>query len=432
MNRSLTIIGGGFSGIAAAVRAAEAGKEPLLLERRPFLGGRAYSFSHDNLPYTVDNGQHVLMRCCTHVIDLLEKIGADEVSFQAGFRIPFLSKEGTAHILSAPSWLPTQLGLFVAFARYSPAGLSAALGLRRVQRDLRRPPTGVSVADWLKSSGQTDRIQRSFWIPLCHSVMNASPEDAPADELLTVLSEAFGTPSGAAMGWATTGLTELCASKARAFIESRGGQVRSSAFVTEMTQETDQWSLDLRNADTVVSKRVILAVPPLRAADLLGHVLPDLANLLTRYTPSPILGINLWFDRPIMNTAFVGFLDGSVEWVFDRQALTGQPSEHGYHYALVTSASSKLLEHDDADLVDIALDELRSRKLVQPDEEPVRTLVIQERQATYLRPLGDPPIPNGTDLSGLFLAGDWTDTSLPPTIEGAVRSGNRAADLALV
>tara|TARA_B100000700_G_scaffold297801_1_gene363056 strand:- start:647 stop:1435 length:789 start_codon:yes stop_codon:yes gene_type:complete len=262
--------------------------------------------------------------------------------------------------------------------------------------------------------------------------MNASPEDAPADELLTVLSEAFGTPSGAAMGWATTGLTELCASKARAFIESRGGQVRSSAFVTEMTQETDQWSLDLRNADTVVSKRVILAVPPLRAADLLGHVLPDLANLLTRYTPSPILGINLWFDRPIMNTAFVGFLDGSVEWVFDRQALTGQPSEHGYHYALVTSASSKLLEHDDADLVDIALDELRSRKLVQPDEEPVRTLVIQERQATYLRPLGDPPIPNGTDLSGLFLAGDWTDTSLPPTIEGAVRSGNRAADLALV
>ena len=153
---------------------------------------------------------------------------------------------------------------------------------------------------------------------------------------------------------------------------------------------------------------------------------------LDTYSPSPILGINLWFDRPLLNQLFVGFLGYTVEWAFNKPALFGSTDQASDgHITLVVSASADLLSMSEDELVELGLQDLRKAGLIGQNEAPIHTLVIHEKQATYLRPFTSDAIPATTDIPGLFLAGDWTDTGLPPTIESAVRSGNHAADLVI-
>jgi hydroxysqualene dehydroxylase len=428
----VVVVGGGFAGLSAAVRLASAGYTPTVLERRPILGGRAYSFMDVEAGYQIDNGQHIFMRCCHSVISFLETIGSSSIHFESQFRIPFIDGTGAWHILSAPNWLPPSTGLLAAFLRFDPATWRDAVGLRRIQPYFDEPPADITVSQWLDTCKQSSSIRTTFWNPLCLSVMNASPEIAPARELVAVLSEAFAQQGGANMGWATTGLSETYAAQSRAYIEQRGGHVTTGAYVSSVEQANKGIAVGTRDQTGGETKAVILAVPPPRASSLLPPALKSLADQLKHLVPSPILGINLWFNRPLIDEPFVGLLGGMIEWVFNRAELTGRKNpDTGYHHSLVVSASGDLLSEPDSVLVQLALDDLRRAELIDQDESPLRSLVVHEKRATYVRPVGLPAVPNTTNVPGLYLAGDWTDTGLPPTIESAVRSGNQAAGLVI-
>ncbi len=430
-DHDVIIVGGGFAGLSAAVKLAQTGHRPLLLERRPTLGGRAYSFTHDETGDIVDNGQHVLMRCCHAVQGFLDTIGANNLHFNDRFSIPFIDAGGQRHRLEAPAWLPPSFGLFVAFLKFGPTTWRDAIGLRRALPYFQSPPQGISVSQWLDEVGQSDAIRQNFWHPLCLSVLNAPPETAPARELLTVLAEAFLQPGGASMGWSTVGLSELYPEQATSFIKQHHGEVRTGVYVNGVDTSSEQIGITLRDRSTLTTSTLILAIPPPRASELLTTPsLDSLRSRLDTFEPSPILGINLWFDRPVLEEPFIGLLGGTVEWVFNKPALFGRsPEKTDGHLSLVVSASTALLSKSDEELVQIGLEDLRRAGLIDRDEHPVHTLVIHEKQATYSRPFTTDPIPVETDIPGLLLAGDWTDTGLPPTIESAVRSGNRAADL---
>jgi len=431
IDHDVVIVGGGFAGLSAAVKLAQAGHSPLLLERRPILGGRAYSFTHGETGDTVDNGQHVLMRCCHAVLTFLETIGSDAIHFNDRFSIPFVDDRGRWHRLEAPAWLPPSLGLFVAFVKFGPTSWRDAVGLRRVLPYFQAPPNGISVSQWLDEADQSDAIRRSFWHPLCRAVLNAPPETAPARELLAFLAEAFSQPAGASLGWSTVGLSGLYTEQARTFIERHRGEVRTGIYVTQVDPRADRFHLTLRDRSTLTTAALILAVPPPHVSQLLATTpLEPLLDRLNTFKPSPILGINLWFKRPVLEVPFIGLLDGTVEWVFNKPVLFGPSGKASAgHLSLVVSASTALLSRSDEELVDIGLEDLRRAGLIHADERPTHSLVIHEKRATYSRPFASNPVPIETDIPGLLLAGDWTDTGLPPTIESAVRSGNRAADL---
>jgi zeta-carotene desaturase len=432
MNEDVIIVGGGFSGLAAAVRLVEAGRKPLVLERRQTLGGRAFSLTHEETGDTVDNGQHVLMQCCHAVTTFLETIGSGPVHFEDRFSIPFIDEKGQRHRLESPRWLPPSLGLFFGFLKFGPTSMADAIGLSRAVATFGKVPRGISVSTWLDQTRQSVAIRDSFWRPLCISVMNAPTETAPADELVSVLSEAFSTPGGVFMGWSTVGLSNLYPKQARAFIDNGGGEVRGGLSVSKVDYRDNRIAISLRDNSTLDSNAVILAVPPPRARDILLTVCPELAVQLETYSPSPILGINLWFDRPLLDQPFVGFLGYTVEWAFNKPALFGSTDQASDgHITLVVSASADLLSMSKDELVELGLQDLRKAGLIGQNEAPIHTLVIHEKQATFLRPFTSDAIPATTDIPGLFLAGDWTDTGLPPTIEGAVRSGNHAADLVI-
>ena len=432
MNEDVIIVGGGFSGLAAAVRLVEAGRKPLVLERRQTLGGRAFSLIHEETGDTVDNGQHVLMQCCHSVSKFLETIGSGPVHFEDRFSIPFIDEKGQRHCLEYPRWLPPSIGFFFAFLKFGPTSMADAFGLSRVTAKFGKVPRGISVATWLDQSKQSDAIRDSFWAPLCISVMNAPPETAPADELVSVISEAFSISGGTFMGWPTVGLSNLYPKQARAFIVNGGGQVRGGISVREVDYRDNRIVISLRDNSTLESDSVILAVPPPRVRDMVLALCPDLAVQLETYSASPILGINLWFDRPLLDQPFVGFLGYKVEWAFNKPALFGSTDRASKgHITLVVSASTDLLSMSEEELVQLGLHDLRKAGLIGQHEAPIHTLVIHEKQATYLRPFTSDAIPTTTAIPGLFLAGDWTDTGLPPTIEGAVRSGNHAADLVM-
>jgi squalene-associated FAD-dependent desaturase len=429
IDRDVVIVGGGFSGLAAAVRLVDSGRRPLLLERRQSLGGRAFSLTDGKTGDTVDNGQHVFMQCCSSVLNFLKTIGAEPVHFEEQFSIPFIDENGSRHTLEAPNWLPPSLGLFVAFLKFGPVTLSDAVGLRRAAASFQSPPSGISVSEWLDRTSQSATMRKAFWHPLCISVMNAAPDVASATELVSVLAEAFSVPGGARMGWSSVGLGNLFPDQARNYIEGRDGEIRTGTAVSEVTQVNDSLHLKLRDESTIATRSLILAVPPPRASGLvLGE--QETVDRLTSLKPSPILGINLWFDRQILDTPMIGFLGYTVEWAFSKARIyDGADQAAPGHISLVVSASEHLLGKSDEEIVEIAIADLKKAGLIGEGESHQHALVVHEKQATYIRPYDEAPIPQETGTAGLFLAGDWTDTGLPPTIEGAVRSGNHAADL---
>ena len=430
----VAVIGGGFAGLAAAVSLAGKGIAVTLLERRKRLGGRAYSFTDRTTGDTVDNGQHLFMKCYRHTRDFLARIGtADRLQFQHAFHIPFRHPARGNSTLSFYGWLPPPLNLFAGFLRFGAIGWADVLRLRRVAASLKHPPEcDTSVDAWLNTCGQSPVIRRAFWDPLCVSALNQHPQDARADLMAAVLREAFlGGRDGACIGYAGAGLSALYTDAARRFIEAHGGTVRVGAAVTAISSRSDcRIALRLKSGEGVTADACICAIPPSDISNLLlQNDFQILLHLLPQFRPSPILSLNLWFDRPIINTEFVGLLDARMHWVFDKAAIyAGRDRASEGHVTLVASAADDLMDRPDGELVRIALEDLRA---TVPETRKARLLhhrAIKERRATFARPPGSPALPPQPVCPNVYIAGGWTDTGLPDTIEGAVLSGYRAAE----
>lgn len=441
MSSRVAVIGGGFSGLAAGVRLAERGKSVLLLERRRFLGGRAYSFPDPQTGDMVDNGQHLFMGCYRHTIAFLEKIGClDRLKFQDRTRVDFLDSANGFTSFDCP---PLHPPLNVAAGLFRLKGLSSGDKLRALRVGLAinsgemngSAPAAeeMTVSEWLDRLGQSRNIKTRFWYPLAIATLNESPDVASARMLKVVLKEAFGSDRNASrIGIARVGLSDLYTENARQFIEARGGEVLTAAHVQELVVEKGRVvEAILKDGERVgadyfissVTHRALLGILPATIREGEFARLNDLAT-------SPIVSINLWFDRPVTDREFVGLLGARIQWMFNKDLIV-KGSHSSNHIALIISAARDFVEMSKNELTRIALEDLKRLLPETGSASLVHATVVKEPEATLSHtPLSDRLRPGPrTSIPNLMLAGDWTATGLPATIESAVLSGHIAADL---
>jgi len=438
----IVVIGAGFAGLSAAVRAAGTGARVLVLEARSRLGGRATAFADRETGELVDNGQHVLLGCYTETMAFLSEIGAlGNVRIEPNLNVTMIDRAGVRSRLTCPA-VPAPLHLLAGVFEWDAlawgdrlASLRMAGPLRRARRALTpgareiAASPGETVEAWLVRNGQTARIREMLWEPLALAALNQPADQAAAPVFARVLAEMFGSdPRLSAIILPVKPLHVMYAEPAREFIERHGGSVRTGAAARLTTAGTLEVEA---SGERWRPEAVIAAVPWFALRELMGDAAAGLEPLLVaagRMKSSPIVTVNLWFDRPVLDEPFVGLPGRAMQWVFDKRAAFGGNASH---ISLVSSGASPLVELVNPHLIATALQELVEALPAARNARLVRGTVVREPRATFSLAPGQPTRPPvETPVPGLFLAGDWIDTGLPATIESAVRSGHRAAERA--
>jgi squalene-associated FAD-dependent desaturase len=436
------VIGAGFAGLSAAVRMTKNGARVLVLEARARLGGRATAFPDRETGELVDNGQHVLLGCYTATFDFLGEMNVlDHVRVQPELAITMIDRAGHRSRLVCPT-LPAPFHLLAGVMEWDALDwrdklaalrMATPLGIARRQlaggRNIAASP-GETVDQWLVRNGQTDRLREMLWHPLALAALNQQPAVAAAPPFARVLAEMFGgDPRASAIALPTRPLHMMYAEPARTYVESRGG-----AVVTGVTARVSVGAAGVTvgaGDDHWTTGAVVSAVPWFALGGLFEPCPPELSKIVSRASAmasSPIVTVNLWFDRPVLDVPFAGLPGRAMQWVFDKSAVFGGDASH---LSLVSSGASPLVDQTNDALIAAAHRELLE---ALPESRPARLLratVIREPRATFSLAPGQPPRPEtSTPVRGLFLAGDWLDTGLPATIESAVRSGHQAAEMA--
>lgn len=435
------MIGGGLAGLSSGVALAEAGLRVKLLEQRPFLGGRASSFALPGGEH-IDNCQHVTLGCCTNLADFYERVGAArKIAFYD--RLVFVDLQGRRGIMESSS-LPPPLHLAPSLALYPSltwrerhaighALLSIA---RRGGRNEDGHAADKSMLEWLRAHGQPAQAISRFWAVVLVSALNAELDHMDARYGLDVFWKAFlANRSGYLVGIPRVPLGELYGG-CRAAIESRGGEVALRAAVRAV-QVAEGRVAGIESGDRRVERAdfYVLAVPHGAMLELLPERVVESEGMfrnVRQLRASPITSVHFWFDRDIMAEPFLTLLDRTTQWIFNKSRLSGGPGE-GRYLQSVISASSSLVTRSRPEIIDLCLGELCQVIPEARNAKLVKATVIKETEATFApepgsdrwRPAQRTPLPN------LFLAGDWTLTSWPATMEGAVRSGFLAAEAIL-
>ncbi len=431
------IVGGGLAGITAACELADAGHRVTLYEKRPFLGGRSYSYTDKATSTEVDNGQHVFLGCCTEYIALLDRLGVrDRAYLQKRFRAPVIDKVwGTSVLRSAPLPPPLHLGPSLAgYRSLSPVEKARAVwAFTRIQSlDRAKHPEldDITFAEWLRRNGQGPHAIASLWNLIVQPTLNDDASRVSADLALMVFQEGFlRSRDGANVGWAKVGLSTLIGEAARRYIESRGGEVRLGEGIRGIEIEGDRASVRT-DSGTVEADTIVLALPPQNLPDTLPRsVMSDLFFARIRQIEtSPIVNVHLWYDRPVWDQRFAAFLNTPVQWVFNKSRLWNLDGP-GQYLDISLSGAHDYIDMPNADILQLFTKEIFALFPASRGADLTRALVVKQRAATFsgrpgiarLRPTQRTPIAN------LFLAGDWTATGWPATMESAVRSGLLAA-----
>ncbi len=445
----VAVVGGGLAGLAAGTALAESGFHVTLFERRPYLGGRASSYQHPGTGEVVDNCQHVLLGCCTNLIEFYQRIGVqDKIRWYE--RMTFLEPGGRASVIEPTAAVPAPLHTAPAFLRAAclslPDKLSIAAGLAALT-PITPHDTGESFLQWLRRHGQTERAIDRFWKTVLVSALNEEIDLISVPYAAQVMRESFLKSRAAGrMGVPTVPLTELY-NRAGDYITARGGEVRFRANAESFRAEFADVKLLLPGGEESFDF-LIPAVP----FDVLSRMLPDttaaepLRQTLSRFETSPITGIHLWFDRQVTDLDHAVLLDRTIQWMFHKSKLLATPcasagrgcpsasrreagTENNSYIELVVSSSKALVEKSRQEIIDLALSELREFFPGARAANLLKSTVIKEVHATYSPRPGiesHRPSPE-TVWPRIFLAGDWTATGWPATMEGAVRSGYVAA-----
>ena len=427
------VIGGGFAGIAAAVSLARAGRRVLLVEARGRLGGRATTLIDRATGEPVDNGQHVMFGCYRETLALLDTLGQrDKVYVQPALHVPFIGPDGARHDLRCAA-LPAPMNLALGLLRWKALDARDRVRAARLFISLMRggePAPDETVTAWLVRMGQTRRLRGWLWEPLAIAALNESPDVAAAAMFTPVLRELFsGGARAASLAWPAVPLLDLYGLPAARYLESRGGTVRLGR---PARVARDGASFSVRAGDERFQAPAVIAAVPWHAfgtlfEDGIPAELESIARNAAAMTAVPIVTVNLWYDRPVFDgreLPFCGFVGRTAQWAFDRRGLTGTAASH---VSVITSAASGLSERADTAIIDIITRDLAEAMPLARAATVTRATVIREKQATFSVRPGSPVRPEeGTPLPGFYLAGDWLRTGLPGTIEGAVRSGNRA------
>jgi len=450
---TVAIAGGGLAGLAAGCALAEAGFRVSLFERRPYLGGRASSYQHPGTGEIVDNCQHVLLGCCTNLLDFYRRAGVqDKIRWYE--KLTFIEPGGRASVI-APSGLPAPLHSALAFLRAGCLNFRDKMAISRAMAALAPgipADRGLSFLDWLKGHGQTGQAIERFWKTILVSALNEDLDRVSVPYAVQVVRESFlKSATAGRMGIPTVPLTDLYGTTGD-YIRARGGEIQFRASV-ESFRVTGSEVRVTTNGEEQKFDYLVLAVP----FDVLGRILPDtasaasLAAALGQFSTSPITGIHLWFDRQISGLDHAVLLDRTIQWMFHKSRLIesrsnesrsneirnheareneARDSGHGSYIELVVSSSRSLVEKSKAEIVDMAVKEAQEFFPAARAAKLMKSTVIKEVHATYSpRPGIDRHRPQPeTAWPRVFLAGDWTATGWPATLEGAVRSGYLAAE----
>ena len=429
---TVAIAGGGLAGLAAACALSEAGFRVTLFERRPFLGGRASSYQHPGTGEIVDNCQHVLFGCCTNLIDFYRRIDVEK-NIRWYDRMTFVEPGGRSSVLER-SFLPAPLHTTPSFLSLPFLDASDKLAISGAMAALMPLPLrdrGEAFLDWLHRYKQTENSIQRFWKPVLVSALSEDLELVSVAYAAQVVRESMKSESARDMGIPTIPLTELYASAAD-YISARGGAIHFRTSVEAFRAHTSEVRVTA-NGEEQGFDYLVLAVP----FDVLARILPDtpaaasLAAMLSEFRTSPITGIHLWFDRQISELDHAVLLDRTVQWMFHKSRLIhAREKGNGSYVELVVSSSKSLVEKSKTEIVDLALKELREFFPAAREAQLLKSTVIKEVNATYSpRPGIDEYRPRPeTSWPRVFLAGDWTATGWPATMEGAVRSGYQAAE----
>ncbi|HKH99230.1 MAG TPA: hydroxysqualene dehydroxylase HpnE [Candidatus Sulfotelmatobacter sp.] len=489
---TVALAGGGLAGLAAACALADSGFRVTLFEKRPFLGGRASSWEHPGTSEVVDNCQHVLFRLCTNLIEFYGRIGvASQIRWFD--KMTFVEPGGRTSVMKSSS-LPAPLHTAPSFLHFPFLGAADKLAIAQAlipltlteQRD-----TGKSFQHWLDLHGQTKNAIARFWRPILVSALSEELDRISISSAAQVVRLSMMSPAARHMGVPTVPLTDLY-NVAGDYVRARGGVLHFRQPVEGFSVGTSHVQLQLRDQDRDYdqnpSNNSSEGAPPLSRTlrqggdfdflilalpfDALDRVLPDapestpLRNMLSHFETSPITGIHLWFDRQISDLDHAVLLDRTVQWMFHKSRLQpmraqigttaargpmtsnereghdfsraeSEPNARGAsapavpsYIELVVSSSKTLIDKSRAEIVDLALSEVREFFPAARAANLVKSTVIKELNATYSpRPGIDAYRPAAaTAWPRVFLAGDWTATGWPATMEGAVRSGYLAAE----
>jgi len=454
MTVDAVIVGGGLSGLAAAVAVTAAGGRVVLVEQGPRLGGRCYSYPDPATGDEVDNGQHVLLGSYRHLLRYLDTIGTSaHLRAQRSLELLFHHPErgfGTFRMRKLPVPLDLASGMLT-YRLLSPMEktrlLAAGNRLRAWTKRDGEALAGLSVTAWLESLGQGKNARECFWDPIAVSVMNELPGSASALLFAAALRAAFFEKGAdSRMLLADVGQTALYVDGAVEFLKSRGSVVRTKTRAEALVLRSrhgrpagghprDAAGILLGGGEEIRAGSVISAVPHHALPALLprGPATEGLARSAAAIATSPIVSVNLWFDRPFMETDMVGVIGRTVQWAFDRRSILKGGRRAGSMVACVVSAAHELSSRPPARIVETAVADLRSVYPIAARATLTRSVVIKEKRATFSAVPGVEKLRPGpmTGIGGFYLAGDWTDTGLPATIEGAVKSGFTAAGLAL-
>ncbi|MFF3348340.1 hydroxysqualene dehydroxylase HpnE [Streptomyces sp. NPDC002779] len=434
------VVGGGLAGITAALALADAGVRVTLLEGRPRLGGLAFSFQRGDL--TVDNGQHVYLRCCTAYRWFLDRIeGTALAPLQDRLDVPVLDlakPEGRrlGRIRRDPLPVPLHLGRSLATYPHLSLAERAAVGraaLALMSLDLADPALDAqNFGTWLAAHGQSPRAVTALWNLVGIATLNAFAEDASLGLAAMVFKTGLLSDPGAAdIGWAHVPLGDLHDRLARKALDSAGVRTQTRTRVTSISPDGDgRWSVEVPGA-TLRADAVVLAVPQSEAHDLLPEGALDDPGRLLDIGTAPILNVHVVYDRPVLSAPFFAALGTPVQWVFDRTDSSGL--REGQYLALSQSAAHHEIDAPVAQLREKYLPELARLLPLARGAEVKDFFVTRERTATFAPTPGVGRLRPGTrtKAAGLYLAGAWTATGWPATMESAVRSGVSAADAAL-
>ena len=429
----VAVAGGGLAGLAAGCALAQAGFRVILFERRPYLGGRASSYQHPGTGEVVDNCQHVLLGCCTNLVDFYRRIGVEE-KIRWFERLVFVEPGGRQSAIS-PTWLPAPLHTAPSFLLAPSLRLRDKVAIARAMLAIARGPEDDGREDfrqWLERHGQTPRAIDRFWKVVLVSALNEELERSSVRYGAQVFRESFLKSAAAGrMGVPTVPLTELY-NAAGDYIGQRGGEVQLRAAVETFAADQKKVKLCVAGKE-VACDFAVLALP----FNALGAVLPPgqegepLRRAAERLESSPITGIHLWFDRLVTDLEHAVLLDRTIQWMFHKSKLLGRATEAGGSYLeLVVSSSKSLVDKSKNEIVDLAVSELAEFFPQAREARLVKSTVIKEVHATYSpAPGADQHRPPAvTAWPRVFLAGDWSATGWPATMEGAVRSGYTAAE----
>ena len=431
----VAVVGGGLAGLAAGLALKASGAHVELFERSRILGGRATSFEIDGVE--VDNGQHVFLACCTEFASFATAVGMNgQIHLQDRFDATILSRNGKAGRLRTAA-LPAPLHLVGSFASYSHLGLTGKLRIARALAAalLGQPRANETFEAWLARNGQRAQERAAFWDPFFIPALNAPFDRVGASDAMFVLKTAFLRDAGAArFGFSKVPLAHLATAAAKQLdavhtstpvtgvttsvilseVEGRGARVTLSAVEGRASV-----TLSLSKGDTGTPfDAVVLAVGPRQTERILGDPARYGVKNLDKYDPYPIIDVHLWHDGGTIGRDFVAALESPLQWIFEK--------EPGY-LCCSFSAADEYLRQPTAELESLAWREAQTFLPSLKAATLVRSAVTRNPEATWLPRVGVTRTLQRTNHPAIAIAGSWTETGWPDTMESAVRSGNLAA-----